>query len=202
MRVGKIRTVLFDLGNVLVHIDPEAPIRVLGISSEVDLRLYKKYIPEYVYHFEKGNLVADQLFDLLGDIFENRYTYEEMRYAFMSIIGHPVAGMDAIIKKAAQKAHVALASNTNDLHFDHCRRAVPAVRLLHHHYLSYQIGALKPDAEFYRHIINDLEADPETIFFIDDRQENVTAAMKEGIRAHRFTSIEVLKGELRSLGLL
>ncbi len=202
MRVGKIRTVLFDLGNVLVSIDPEAPLRALQLTTVPDLERYKKYVAEYVYHFEKGNLIAEQLFDLTDDLFERHYTHEELRFAFMSIIGQPVEGMDLIIKKVAQKAHVALVSNTNDLHFEYCRRAVPAVRLLHHHYLSYQIGAMKPDPEFYRHVINDLETDPGTMLFIDDRQENVAAASKEGMRAHRFTSIEVLKGELRSHGLL
>ncbi len=192
---------LFDLGNVLVHIDPEAPQRALGLKSDSELLRYKENVLEYVYRFEKGNLNSGQLFDLINNLFDRRFSYEQIRFAFMSIIGNPIVGMDILIKTIRQKSHVALASNTNDLHFEHCRKTVPAVRLLHHYYLSYQIGAMKPEPEFFKYVINDLEVDPAAIFFIDDKQENILAASKEDMHAHLFTSIETLKVELQRLGL-
>jgi putative hydrolase of the HAD superfamily len=110
--------------------------------------------------------------------------------------------MDEVVRRVGQSAHVALVSNTNDLHYEYCRRTVPALRFLPHHYLSFQIGAVKPEPEFYQYIINDLESDPEQMLFIDDDETNLTAAEKNGFHPYKFSTTENLRTELKAIGLM
>ena len=198
----KVRTVLFDLGNVLVRLQPEMMTKTLGAEGIGEIARYEKSVHEYVRRYERGELLTDQVMGLLYDLFHRKYSQEMIRGAFLSIIGRPIEGMDELIRRVAQSAHVALVSNTNDLHYEYCRRAVPALRFLPHHYLSFQIGAVKPEPEFYQYIINDLEIDPAQILFIDDIETNLVGAEKSGFRPYKFSSVEELRTALKALGLM
>jgi putative hydrolase of the HAD superfamily len=61
---------------------------------------------------------------------------------------------------------------------------------------SYQLGIAKPDPAIYLHMLAKLGTRPEETLFIDDKQENVEAAQKLGIRAILYTSVERLREEL------
>jgi putative hydrolase of the HAD superfamily len=53
-------------------------------------------------------------------------------------------------------------------------------------FLSYEIGARKPDAKIYHHLLENLGVKGSQCLFLDDRAENVEAARAAGIQAHRF----------------
>ena len=201
-RKAGVRTVLFDLGNVLVHIQPEMMVKILGSEGTGELARHENDVREYIRQYERGELITGEVLRLLEDLFRRKYTQETIRNAFVSIIGKPIEGMEELVRRVGQSAHVALVSNTNDLHYEHCRRSVPALRFLPHHYLSFQIGAVKPESEFYQYIANDLESDPAQVLFIDDLDENLTGAEKAGFRPYKFSTVENLRTDLRGLGLL
>lgn len=46
-----------------------------------------------------------------------------------------------------------------------------------------EMGATKPSAEYFNHLIKELNAKPEEIFFVDDRQANCIGAEEAGIQA-------------------
>ena len=52
--------------------------------------------------------------------------------------------------------------------------------------MSYKMGVRKPDARIYLDAIDQLEANPNDCFFIDDLEENVLAAKDIGIQAYQF----------------
>lgn len=201
-RRGRIRTVLFDLGNVLVRIQPDMMAKTLSTEGLGEITRYEENVKEYIHRYERGELLTEQVMGLLYDLFHSRYSHDMIRGAFLSIIGRPIEGMDEIVRRVGLSAHVALVSNTNDLHYEYCRRTIPALRLLPHHYVSFQIGAVKPEPEFYQYIINDLESDPEQMLFIDDLDVNITGAEKSGFRPYKFSTVENLRTELKTLGLM
>jgi len=174
----------------------------LGGEGVGEITRYEKSVRDYINRYERGELLTDQVLELLYDLFRKKYSHDTIRTAFLSIIGRPIEGMDELIRRVAQSAHVALASNTNDLHYEYCRRAVPALRFLPHHYLSFQIGAVKPEPEFYQYIINDLESDPAQMLFVDDDDVNLAGAGKIGFRLYRFSTVEGLRAELKTIGLV
>ena len=67
--------------------------------------------------------------------------------------------------------------------------------------LSHEVRAIKPEPQIFRAAIEMAPADPDEIFFVDDREENVAAARESGIDAVQFSDAAHLADELRSRGL-
>jgi putative hydrolase of the HAD superfamily len=61
---------------------------------------------------------------------------------------------------------------------------------------SYQLGLAKPDPAIYRYVLEKLGARPEETLFIDDRRENVTAAIAMGMKGIVFTTVDELRADL------
>ncbi|MEU6679085.1 HAD-IA family hydrolase [Streptomyces sp. NPDC046925] len=74
----------------------------------------------------------------------------------------------------------------------------------HHHWLKHfplrafscRTGHAKPDPGAYQWCLHALNTDPQHVFFVDDREENIRAAQKTGIRGHLFTDPQRLKAVL------
>jgi putative hydrolase of the HAD superfamily len=66
-------------------------------------------------------------------------------------------------------------------------------------YVSGELGLLKPHADIYRHVLDDLRITPAEAIFIDNRESNVTGAEALGITGHVFTGAERLRAFLTAL---
>lgn len=64
--------------------------------------------------------------------------------------------------------------------------------------LSCRIGSAKPEPAAYEWCVRELGLPPEEILFVDDRAENVYAALRLGLQGHVFTSPERLRDTLRT----
>ena len=60
-------------------------------------------------------------------------------------------------------------------------------------YSSNIIGFKKPDTEYYRYILDDLNENPSNIIFYDDRQENIESAKLLGINSYLYHTDLVIK---------
>jgi putative hydrolase of the HAD superfamily len=90
------------------------------------------------------------------------------------------------------------ARETNEYRFSHFGlRAFFKVSLS-----SCYLGLRKPEPAFYRRALDILGRPAERILFIDDREENVAAAITAGMKAIRFEGAESLRRELVRLGVL
>ena len=59
--------------------------------------------------------------------------------------------------------------------------------------LSYEVKAMKPQRDIYEHASRIVSVDPGSIFFIDDRIENVEGARFAGWEAVQYTDAASLK---------
>ncbi|HEX4037012.1 MAG TPA: HAD family phosphatase [Acidobacteriaceae bacterium] len=66
---------------------------------------------------------------------------------------------------------------------------------------SCYLGLRKPDRKIYQVALDVLQRDPEDCIFIDDRPENVAAAVSLGIHGIRYAGSGKLIGELDRLGV-
>src|SRR5437762_12479837 len=79
-----------------------------------------------------------------------------------------------------------LVSNTNEAHFEFIRSRYRIIDYFDHFVLSYDVGSVKPDRKIFEHAITSANCAPDSLFFIDDRLEDITAAALLGIHAHLF----------------
>jgi glucose-1-phosphatase len=64
---------------------------------------------------------------------------------------------------------------------------------------SAEVGLKKPEPEIYHRILMELEVEPEEAVFVDDFEENITAAHKLGMHAVHFKSREQTIEKLKDL---
>jgi len=68
-------------------------------------------------------------------------------------------------------------------------------------YFSGDLGLVKPEPAIYRHLLDDLGATPAELAFLDDRSDNVEAAIQAGINGILFTDAARARAELKRIGL-
>src|SRR5262249_26358400 len=94
-----------------------------------------------------------------------------------------------------------LVSNTNEAHIDYVRSHYRVLDYFDHRILSYEVGSLKPDREIFEHAIAVSGHPAESLFFTDDREENVLAAKRLGMQAHLFKTESQLVDALQQAGV-
>ena len=105
------------------------------------------------------------------------------------------------VERLAGEQHVALFSNTNDVHWDHVD-ALSGGRINRiERYLSHEIRAEKPDLEAYRRVVELGGFEPSRCLFLDDMMENVEGARAAGFQAEQFTGQSALETLLANRGV-
>ncbi|HTY35554.1 MAG TPA: HAD family phosphatase [Bacteroidota bacterium] len=206
--------VMFDLGNVLVHIHPEAFLQTLGIDTPENRKTYGRDIVDLVRKYERADDTTEKFLANL-DVLVNAksaaslrpehvplFSSDDFRRAMLSILGRPVPGMEELVRSLCTKVPLSLLSNTNPLHFDACMEHLGALQYIPAHYLSYRLKALKPDPAIFQRVLDLLQRDPHEVLYIDDLIENVEAAQKFGFNSYQFVGPDQLRSHLSDLGLL
>jgi HAD superfamily hydrolase (TIGR01509 family) len=192
----KISTVIFDLGRVLVAIDFEAFPNALGLRTAESRA---PFVPELAVAsrlLETGKITTEEFLDRLFFLFDKRFTRGLLLSAWNEIIREDVPGIAALVARIQQQHHTAILSNTSPSHFEKAEREGEAVRLIPRRFLSYQVGAAKPDALIYRHVVEALGVPAAEVLFIDDLEENIIGAHHAGMNGIIFTDIQRLERDL------
>ncbi len=197
--MGQIKTVLFDLGNVIAHIDFDAFWRSVGLFTPREIAPFKEGYKIWTLQYETGHIPTSEYLNGLATVFNHRFTNEHLEQAVASIIKWPVEGMVELIIQISQTQQTALVSNTNEIHYNLSLKRFAALQILRKHYLSYELRVMKPDSGFYQTIIKDARIPPSEMLFIDDLESNVEGARLAGMKAIRFESVEKLKASLKVL---
>jgi glucose-1-phosphatase len=207
--------VIFDLGNVLVHIEPAAFLRSLGIDSPDNRAFYQPHVVDIVKRYERGDNSTEVFFANLGRLFNDtdktirhnhggnvHFTVDDFRSAMVSIIGVPVEGMEDVVRRVGASVSVGLLSNTNPVHIEYCLQRFHILQEIPSHFYSYQLNAFKPEPEIFERVIDKISLPPVEIFYIDDLAENVAAARRAGMLGHQFVGVENIKRVLAELQLI
>jgi glucose-1-phosphatase len=200
--VKTISTVIFDIGGVLINIDPGAFPRLLGLDRHrpdpADEREIKRLAKEY----ETGRIGTDMFFGMLDAVFKGAYSREQLSAAWNAIVGKENSAIAPIVDAIQSTYQTAILSNTNLSHQQRSAETAAILQKFSKYYLSYNIGFSKPDPAIYRFVIADLSVAPASILFIDDIAENAAAALECGMQGLVFHDASRLSSELRSLKIL
>ncbi len=196
------KSVLFDLGNVLVHFQPERFWDALGVDDEARRLELKPRMLELGRTYEAGRLSTEEFRSRFRELFPDVSSDQDLDNAFLAVLPEPVNGMERLVQKVAARCETGLVSNTNPIHFDLCLRTMPVLKHIDRFYVSYEIGALKPDKVFYGAVTAGERFRAEEMVFVDDLAENIEAAEREGFVGIRFSGSEDLEQKLAGLGIV
>ncbi len=95
-------------------------------------------------------------------------------------------------------------SNTNALQWNGMISRWPLSQLFEDRlrFLSFELGAVKPDPEIYALVIERLPVPPAHVLFLDDNPLNVEAAHEAGLRAEQAVAVDGARAVLTHYGLL
>ena len=71
--------------------------------------------------------------------------------------------------------------------------------VLHHYFLSHKLGLVKPDADIFEKVLQQLDASAEQVVFFDDNKANIDAALAIGMQARHVVGPEQVRQAVASL---
>jgi len=192
----------FDLGGVLFDVDiaryPEAMARYFSIPEHA--LSAATFASGHWQAAEIGSLSADDfsaavLKDLgLKTMPKQRQQWQECWSSVLRI--RP--GVIDMLKHV--KVPLAIWSNTDPVHAITLRRMLDEASA--HWCLSCELGVEKPDPSFYEKALAQMPASAASVYYLDDRADNVAAARAQGIHAQEIAAIDPIKEQLKNWGFL
>ena len=195
--------VVFDLGKVLVDFDYSIAARKLGPRARLsapDLQYLLCRSP-LLCQYETGAINSAQFHRGVCRAAGFDLALEEFRACFADIFSeiHPMTALHAGLRAAGVPTWVF--SNTNEIAARHIRRRFPFFSNFDGYVLSYEHGALKPDAKIYEVLERLTGRKGGAILYLDDRAENVAAGLERGWRAVLHETPEKSRRAVSDAGL-
>jgi len=202
---GKIKAVLFDLGNVLVDFDVKiATARIADFCDKSQAEIFNLLLSSAVTDaFEKGKLSPQEFYRQARGLLNLKLGYESFvtiwnDIFFLNIKNRAVYHIANCLKN---RYCVALLSNTNVLHYEYLKQNFPVFDVFHKIFLSFELGVTKPHEEIYRKVTDILKISPAEIFYTDDRPDLAGRAQGLGLKSYLFRSARQLHRDLLSCGI-
>ena len=197
-----IRTLFFDIGNVILNIYPENVLsqltHTLGVKTAV---VVSALFGEVHDDYEKGKLTDEQFFSsvMTNISFEKKLTQTEFFHYWRSMLGG-VTETFHYAQKLSKRIPVWLASNTNQHHIN-----IGGVRTKMGGFAgavySFEVGARKPDERFFKAMLRAADANASESLFVDDLMENVAIAEKMGMTVIHYRSHGQFEKDFESMKL-
>jgi putative hydrolase of the HAD superfamily len=198
-----IKTVIFDLGKVIVPFDfkrgYQAISRICRYSpEEIPRRIGST---DLVQRFECGQVEPRDFVSQLCGTLDLEIDYDRFCEIWSSIFLRETLIPEAMLEGLSRRGRLLLLSNTNAIHFQMIRDNYPLLRHFDDYVLSYEVGAMKPSPRIYREAIARAACEPGECFFTDDIAEYVEGARAAGMDAVRFESAAQIDAELAKRGV-
>jgi putative hydrolase of the HAD superfamily len=197
--------ILFDVGGVLLTDGWDRCERGLVLERfHLDRVEFEARHAESYAAWERGAISVESYLDATV-FYEPRSFYSDEFFAAICSQSKVLQdGALGILRELADSDSCLLgalnneARETNEYRFD----CFGLRRLIKVAFSSCYLGLRKPEPAIYRRALNILGRPAERILFIDDRPENVAGAMDAGMKSIRFEGAEILRRELKNLGVI
>lgn len=199
----RYKVLVFDMGNVLVLYDPPKTMADDGLSQRQIAVMMKEVFqsPEWVA-MDRGVLALEDAFavfrqrlplDLWGYIEEKGLKAHWMEHM------PPFEEMyDLVFELKAEGYGIFLLSNASS-HFYEYSKNYPVMELMDGKIISADHHCLKPEPEIYEILFESFNINPEEALFIDDMEENIRGAQRQGMDGICFSPSYSEVSKLRAI---
>ncbi len=198
-----VRTIIFDLGNVIVPFDfRRGYARMEQVcphaAAEIPERLRST---DLVQRFETGAIEPREFVDQLCSVLDLRVDYEGFCDLWSCIFLPHTLVPESLLEALGARHRLLALSNTNAIHFQTVEANYPLLRHFEDMVLSYKVGAAKPSPRIYAEALARARCEPGECLFIDDMPAFVEGARNAGMDSVQFESVERLEHDLRLRGV-
>ncbi len=201
------KTVLFDLGNVLLFFDHSRMCEQIGRCLDLKAETIHKVLFQDGLGdlYERGEIHTVALYEYLCNLSpaSQKPNYQHFLEAAGNIFTPNLSLLPLLEELKKQNHRLLVVSNTNAAHFLFARQHYPQILDLFDDYiLSYEIGASKPEERIFLHALEKAQCPREHCFFTDDIPLFIEGATRVGIPCALFEGPQILEQHLKQRGFL
>ena len=188
-----IKTLVFDLGNVIIDLDIDRTWLSLAHHLGDDFfEKIKKVYPDGdpFIDYEVGKISEKTFFEALQATAEHPLSIRTLMEAWNAMLLTINPERFTLLLRLKEKYNVFLLSNTNETHVNFVDGYLQTVhgfsietfntRYFHRVYYSHLIGLRKPNRTIYDFVIEDANIIPSETLFIDDNSSNIEGVIEAG----------------------
>jgi putative hydrolase of the HAD superfamily len=198
-----IKTILCDLGNVIVFFDNKRIIEGLANYSNKDENFVKNYFnhSKARKNFDKGKISSKQLFIDFRNKLNLKLDFNQFKKIWCSCFTGLNKNMVKLLYRLNKHYKLILLSNTDEMHFTYVKKKYKVFDIFDDFVLSYKAGYSKPNPSIYLHAIKKAKTLPNKIAYIDDIYIFVLVAKFFGVKSIQYKNMQKLKTSLRCMNV-
>jgi putative hydrolase of the HAD superfamily len=198
-----LRTILFDLGNVIVHFSHALMCEQIGgVLGRTGPETRSFLIDSgLMWDFERGKLSEQDLLAAVQKELGRRVEPVALSTACSDIfqLNEPIVPVIESLKR--QGLRLVVLSNTSRWHVQWIRQKWDVLDHFDQLVLSYKVGAIKPEPMMYEAALKAIHCKPEECFYTDDIPAYVARGREFGLQAEVFTDVKSLRVHLKDRGV-
>ncbi|TGP22718.1 MULTISPECIES: HAD family phosphatase [unclassified Mesorhizobium] len=199
----EIRHIVFDIGRVLIHYDPNIPFSRLIPDAE-ERKWFFDNVCTHDWNIEqdRGRTWEEAEALLIAEHPAHAENIRNFRRHWHEMVPHAYDDSVRIMETLIDAGHdVTMLTNFAADTFSEARRRFPFLNRPRGVTVSADIRQIKPDRVIYDHHVAAFGLEPSATLFIDDSHKNVDGAKAAGWQAVLFTDARTLKADLERLGI-
>lgn len=199
----EIRHIVFDIGKVLVHYDPDIPFsRIIPDPAERQWFFGNVCTGAWNIEQDRGRSWEEAEALLIAEHPAHADNIRAFRRHWHEMVPHACDDSVALLERLIDAGHdVTLLTNWAADTFAEARSRFPFLKKPRGITVSGEIGLIKPDRAIYDHHVASFGTEPAATLFIDDSEKNVAGARDAGWQAVLFTDARALERDLVAHGV-
>jgi 2-haloacid dehalogenase len=198
-----IRHIVFDIGRVLIHYDPDIPFRRI-IPDDDERAWFFAHVCTHDWNLEqdRGRSWREAEDLLIAQHPQHAARIRAFRAHWSEMVSHAYRDTVLILERVVKAGwDVTLLTNFAADTFEEAKAKFPFLALPRGATVSGRVRLLKPDPAIYRLHIETFGLDPAATLFTDDSPANISAAREAGWHAVLFTGAGRLRQDFAGFGV-
>lgn len=205
MAKKKVRTIIFDIGRVLIRLN--IPRAQNGLAKGLPLT------PEELWSaiekdpgwqdWQEGRMSPHDWHLNLTKRLGITMDFEKFKTVWNSALDPEPIHPNSLFESLSKNYRLGLLSNTDPIHVERLESGYPFYQYFPVHARTYScaVGASKPNPVIFQHALKVCKAKAEETVYIDDIAAYVEAAVRLGLQGIHYQSGKQLRGDLQALGV-
>jgi 2-haloacid dehalogenase len=199
-----IRTVIFDLGGVLIDWNPDYVFKTI-FSDEKELKWFYEHIctPDWNEEQDAGRDLTEATEMLVKQYPDHEQNIRAYYGRWEEMLKGPIHDTVEIFRelKEGGKYHLLALTNWSHQTFPIALERFDFLHWFHGRVVSGEERTRKPFRDIYMTLITRYDVDPSTAVYIDDNERNLVTARELGMQTIHFRDPAGLKEALKKIGV-
>ncbi len=202
-----IKTIIFDLGRVIVDFNDKIPAKALmRYTKHSQATIHSTlFCSKHYESFTLGRITAAEFYATIKKELRLTCSFSKFKFIWNNIFARR-ENVEKLIKKLKKnKYKLLLLSDTDKLHFEFILKNYPIIKEFDDVVVSYKHNCKKPSKKIFFIALKKAKelanAEPAECLYFDDLVENIIGAKKLGISAVQYASYNELHDSLTSIGI-